>query len=142
VLARADLQRFFLEYGQACARAGSVLVRRLCVAERVAAVQVAVVQGGRCFDLKIGYDPDFARHSPGLALTSESLADGARRGLEAHEFLGLAEDWQRAFATRERRCESLVSYPVSAAGLMAFAIDALAALTRRARRAVTSLCAA
>jgi CelD/BcsL family acetyltransferase involved in cellulose biosynthesis len=142
VLARADLQAFFSEYGEACARAGKLRVRRLSVGDRLAAVQVGVVQGGRCFDLKIGYDPEFARHSPGLTLSCEALADGARRGLQAHEFLGLAEDWQRAFATRERRFESLILYPWNVAGVATFAFDALAALTRRARRAVTHSCVA
>lgn len=142
VLARPDLDAFFREYGETCARAGRLQLRRLLVGARVAAMQLSVVQGGRCFDLKIGYDPEFGRCSPGLTLTGEALADGARRGLDAHEFLGLAEEWQRAFATRERRCESLVLYPLNAAGLAAFATDAAAALVRRLRRTVTSSCAA
>jgi CelD/BcsL family acetyltransferase involved in cellulose biosynthesis len=136
VLTRADLAGFFRDYGRASAARCRLLVRRLWAGERVAAVQVAVIEGGRCFDLKIGYDGEFARHSPGLTLTCEALADDARRGLRGHEFLGLAEDWQRAFATRERRCESFVIYPLNAPGLAAFAFDAAGAIARRARRAL------
>jgi CelD/BcsL family acetyltransferase involved in cellulose biosynthesis len=136
VLARPAMFAFFRRYGQACAAAGRLRVRTLTVGGRTAAMQVAVEEGGRCFDLKIGYDPQFAKHSPGLTLTCEALADGARNGLRAHEFLGLAEDWQRSFATRERRFTSLVIYPASFAGVVAFTFDAAGALVRRARRAL------
>jgi CelD/BcsL family acetyltransferase involved in cellulose biosynthesis len=143
VLARPDMLHFFREYGMACAASGRLQIRRLTVDGRVAAVQVASIEGGRCFDLKIGYDPAFGNYSPGLMLTCQALADGARDGLRAHEFLGLAEDWQRAFATRERRFESLVIYPLNAPGLVAFAFDATGALIRRARRALgTTSCVA
>jgi CelD/BcsL family acetyltransferase involved in cellulose biosynthesis len=143
VLARPDMWHFFREYGLACAASGRLQIRRLTVDGRVAAVQVATIEGGRCFDLKIGYDPAFGSCSPGLLLTCQALADGARDGLRAHEFLGLAEEWQRAFATRERRFESLVIYPLNAPGLAAFAFDAAGALLRRVRRALgTTSCVA
>jgi CelD/BcsL family acetyltransferase involved in cellulose biosynthesis len=120
-----------------------LLVRRLLVGERVAAVAVAAIEGGREFDLKIGYDEAFARHSPGITLACEALADGARRGFSAHEFLGLAEDWQRPFATRERRFTSLMVYPANVAGAAAFGLDAASALARRVGRVLgTRSCAA
>ena len=134
VLSRPAMFGFFRDFGRDCATARRLLVRRLFVGDRVAAAQVAVVMGGRCFDLKIGYDREFARHSPGLTLTCEALAEGDKSGLAAHEFLGLAEDWQRAFATHERRSESLTILPLNAPGMAAFGIDAAGALLRRARR--------
>ena len=136
VLARPAMFDFFRAYGEACAAEGRLLVRLLKVGERVAAVGVAVIESGRSFDLKIGYDAAFARHSPGLTLTCEALADSARRGLAAHEFLGFAEGWQRPFATRERNFTSLMIYPMNIAGSTAFGFDAAGALLRRTRRAL------
>ena len=125
---------FFRDLGCVYAVARRLVVRRLLVGERVAAVHVSLEVGGRCFELKIGYDAELARHSPGLTLTCEVLADGAKNGSRAHEFLGLAADWQRGFATRERHTQSIVILPHNAAGMTAFGIDAAGALLRRARR--------
>lgn len=134
VLSRPAMFGFFRDYGRECAASRRLVVRRLLAGERVAAVHVAVEAGGRCFELKIGYDAELSRHSPGLTLTCEVLADGAKKGSRAHEFLGLAADWQRGFATRERHTQSLTLLPFNAAGMTAFGFDAAGAILRRARR--------
>ena len=125
---------FFEAIGRHFAAEGKLLVRRLRVGGADAAVHVGVVESGRSYELKIGYDERWSRFSPGLQLTWHCLRDASERGLRAHEFLGAAADWQRPFATSERQLENIVVYAMSPAGLWSLAADGAAVLGRRALR--------
>jgi len=137
VLQRPALFAFFRDLGRTYAADGRLAVRRLQVGAEVAATHVGVFQANRWWELKIGYDAQWSRSSPGVLLTWEALQDGFRRELRSHEFLGSAASWQEPFATSERALEIVVVYPLSAAGLFALGIDAAAFAARRARRLAT-----
>ncbi len=137
---------FFKDLAQHFAGQRRLEIRLLWVGAAVAASQVGIVRGGRWWELKIGYDPHFARYSPGMLLGWEALRDAFERPLLAHEFLGSSAPWQRPFATGERNLQTLVLYPLTLTGLTALGIDfaafasgrilaaagaAVAALTRR-----------
>lgn len=134
VLQKPAMFEFFCALGANYAADGRLAVRRLRVGEETVAIHVGVIQANRWWELKIGYDQKWARSSPGVQLTWESLQDGFRRQFRSHEFLGYAADWQEAFATSDRTLQSILVYPLSPAGLWSLGLDAGGFLMRRAAR--------
>ena len=104
-----------------------------------AATQIAVESGGGFWLLKVGYDENFARCSPGNLLMLESLRYAANRGLKSYEFLGSAEPWTEMWTDRVRPCVSVWAYPNNFRGAAALALDAVRfASERLSRRFVRS----
>lgn len=134
VLQKPAMFEFFCALGAYYAADSRLVVRRLRVGEETVAIHVGVVQANRFWELKIGYDQRWARCSPGVQLTWESLQDGFRRRFRSHEFLGYAADWQVPFATSERNLNNIMVYPLSPAGLWSLGIDGGGFLLRRAAR--------
>jgi CelD/BcsL family acetyltransferase involved in cellulose biosynthesis len=104
-----------------------------------AATQIAVESGGGFWLLKVGYDENFARCSPGNLLMLESLRYAANRGLKSYEFLGSAEPWTEMWTNRVRPCVSVWAYPNNFRGAAALTLDAVRfASERLSRRFVRS----
>ena len=97
-------------------------------------MQLAVECGGRFWLLKVGYDEEFKRSSPGTLLMLETVRHAAALGLESYEFLGTVESWTRVWTEHERACVALRAYPPRPGGLAAAALDA-GRFARRGRRA-------
>src|SRR3989441_12058103 len=93
----SDLSRgaFYRRYAAAASRTGVLRLCYLRIGERTAAVQFALEAEGRFWLLKIGYDPAFARCSPGPLLLWETVRYAAPRGVGPYEFLGGPEPWIR-----------------------------------------------
>ena len=68
----------------------------LRIGDRVAAMQLAVEQGGGLWLLKVGYDNRFAACSPGMLLVRDTIRYAVEAGLNTYEFLGRAESWTRS----------------------------------------------
>jgi CelD/BcsL family acetyltransferase involved in cellulose biosynthesis len=90
--------------------------------KRIAA-RMAVVNGGRLWELKIGYDEAWSNCMPGILLTHETLRWAVESGLEAHEFLGQAEQWERHWPTEEDEYVSMRIYPLAPAGQLSLVRD-------------------
>jgi CelD/BcsL family acetyltransferase involved in cellulose biosynthesis len=137
ILTDARARRFWSTYARAAARLGMLRLFFLRIGDATAAVRMAVERAGRLWELKIGYDERFARHSPGILLTHETLRYACRRGLAAHEFLGVAEPWHRWWPLETRPYASARFYPFSLAGGVALCEDAwrfgMRGMTRIAR---------
>ncbi len=121
-----DEQRrlFFTRFAESAAGAGFLRLAFLRIAGRAAAVQLAAACGGRFWLLKVGYDEEFKRSSPGSLLMLETIRHAAGQGLDAYEFLGTAEAWTRVWTEHERACVALRTYPLRPGGLAAAALDA------------------
>jgi len=132
--ARDDLRAFFEGYVRDAAALGMLRVAGLRIAGAVAALWIGVERDRCRWELKIAYDERLARCSPGVLLTFELLRDAHRAGVRAHEFLGSAADWQRAWPTVRRDYATWIVYPHSVRGAIALGADAFAALARRRRR--------
>ena len=124
--------RFYSAYGRAAARAGRLRLFFLKAGEATVAAQLHVEFAKRLWCLKIGHDEAWSRFSPGRVLTHDILRYGCERGLEALEFLGVAEDWQRRWPIVLRQHSTLRYYPLSVRGGLAFTVDSLRFVGRRA----------
>lgn len=123
---------FFRRLAQRASRHGDLRVALLSIGGRSVAMQIALVHGGRYWLFKIGYDPVFARCSPGMLLLRETIAAAASEGLASYEFLGRDEPWIRAWTSERHECVCLRAYPYTPAGMAALAVDG----SRHAARAV------
>jgi CelD/BcsL family acetyltransferase involved in cellulose biosynthesis len=104
---------FFLRYGYAAARRGTLRIAFLRVADRAVAMQLAVERGGRYWLLKVGFDEAYAAGSPGQLLMLETLRWASERGLRSYELLGTAEPWTAAWTKDTRPHVNLRAYPPS-----------------------------
>jgi hypothetical protein len=135
---RGDFFRRFCD--QAC-RQGTLRVSFLRVHQRPIAMQIGVIQTGTYWILKVGYDEEFSRSSPGVLLVNETIAYAAKLGLTGYEFLGKTEPWIDVWTELKHDCVSVRAYPYSAHGMAAFTIDGLFSLARRAGSATrTAAC--
>lgn len=114
---RADLTAFFLGYCKRAAERGRLRVTRVTYGSLVAAAEIAVDVYGRRWGLKIAYREELAPYLPGLQVVHASVRAAFERKLDAYEFLGAAEDWQRRWQPAERQYRLIVVYPRSVSGL-------------------------
>jgi len=129
-------EAFFRDWlGQCCAR-GTLRIAFLRIGTRAVAMQMAVVQAGRFWLLKIGYDEAYGSCSPGSLLMLHTLGHAAREGLAAYELLGGMEPWIAQMWTQEHHaCLRLRTYPFNLRGVLALLADGAAwARERLARR--------
>ncbi|OJW71808.1 MAG: hypothetical protein BGO57_09745 [Sphingomonadales bacterium 63-6] len=126
---------FFRTYFRAACASGEFRLSFLRIDGRAAAMQMAVVRGGRYWLFKIGFDEAFCKCSPGTLLMLHTLGWAAREGLFSYELMGGVEPWIAEFWTRDQReTVQLRAYPYSIAGMGALAAEASRWLARRALR--------
>jgi CelD/BcsL family acetyltransferase involved in cellulose biosynthesis len=130
---RPHLQSFLREISRRFAARGQLRINLLRCDRQTVAVQWLLEYGGRLWELKVGYDEQWSRASPGRLLLWESLRSAFEREIDAYEFLGAGDGQQSAWATGSRPLETLVWYPYSGAGFAAAATDATRRLLRYAR---------
>lgn len=133
---------FFHRVASAACRSGALRLGFLRINGRAVAAQIAVVHNRRYWLLKVGYDPEFARCSPGLLLIRETIAAAVAEGLEGYEFLGREEPWITAWTAERHEYVSVRAYPFSVQGAAAFAVDASCRAFREAARVTRSTAAA
>ncbi len=128
---------FYRRYARSAAGQGMLRVGLLHIGGRAAAMQLSVVQARALWVLKVGYDPQFQRASPGILLMVEQIKRAVAEGLHTYELLGTVEPWIQVWTDRERDCVSLRAYPANLRGLAALATDAgrkcVARLTERGK---------
>lgn len=115
---------FFRSFAKAACDKRQLRVSFLWIGERVAAMQIAVELGGRYWLLKMGYDHEFSKSSPGMLLIAETVRESAERGLQSYELLGTVEPWTHVWTESERPCVSFYAYPMRPGGLADLATDA------------------
>ena len=116
---------FYRHYTSAACQKGILRLCFLRIGGRAVAMQIAIETGGRFWLLKIGYDQQFARCSPGILLLRDTLRYAATRGLSSMEFLGTVEPWIRVWTPLERACLTIQRYPLGVRGATALAEDVM-----------------
>jgi CelD/BcsL family acetyltransferase involved in cellulose biosynthesis len=135
---RPDLRAFFAGYARRAARAGRLRIAILRIGDRVAAVELAVEDFRRWWQLKIGYADELRQYYPGLLLTLETVRRAFEHRLDSFEFLGSAAEWEARWNPALRRYEVCVVYPPTVKGGLALAGDVVELVGRRLRRSATA----
>ncbi|CAN7413926.1 GNAT family N-acetyltransferase [Rhizobium sp. LjRoot30] len=118
-----EQRAFFDAYSKRVAETGGLRVYRMLIDGRTVAIRIGLVSERRLYELKIGFDEAFRDCSPGLLLTHETLKAAIAEGLERHEFLGMAEDWQRHWPLEVRNHVSVRRYPLATTGTLILGQD-------------------
>lgn len=129
-----DQRRFFEFYGGSMASSGTLRGYKMMIDGRTVAIRLAVVTGEKLNELKIGFDEEFATASPGLLLTHETLKAAVREGLTTHEFLGVAEEWQKHWPLQADDKLTIRRYPFGVNGALNLGNDALSRIGARLAR--------
>jgi CelD/BcsL family acetyltransferase involved in cellulose biosynthesis len=122
---------FYRQHAEAACVAGTLRICFLRIGDRVAAMQLAIEQGGSLSLLKVGYDARYSNCSPGLLLMRDTIRYAVEAGLKSYEFLGRAESWTRVWTSTERAYVALRIYPFTVRGLAALSVDGTAAIYER-----------
>ncbi|MBI3838289.1 MAG: GNAT family N-acetyltransferase [Planctomycetia bacterium] len=124
---------FYRQFAEAACVEGILRICFLRIGDRVAAMQMALEQGGGFWLLKVGYDQRFAACSPGQLLLRDTIRYAVEAGLESYEFLGTAESWTEVWTKTQHQCVSVRVYPLGVRGMAALAADAAVIAYRRWR---------
>jgi CelD/BcsL family acetyltransferase involved in cellulose biosynthesis len=122
---KADPRRldFYSRYARGAAERDELRLCFMRIDGRAVAMQLAVEWRRRLWLLKIGYDEDFGRCSPGMLLMLESTRWAASRGLRSVELLGTPAPWTDMWTDQVRPCVTVGVYPVRPRGIAALAAD-------------------
>jgi CelD/BcsL family acetyltransferase involved in cellulose biosynthesis len=123
--------RFYQEFGYRAAALGILRLFFLNIGDSRAAARVAIEYADRLWELKIGYDERFAKCSPGILLTHDTLRYACEKRLVGHEFLGRADKWQQHWPLEFKYNTTARFYPKSIGGAFALTFDSLEFGSRR-----------
>src|SRR5690242_3110848 len=118
----AELRAFFQAYARHAAQAGVLRIAVLHIGETPAAVQLHAESHGALNQLRIGYDDQFARVSPGQLLMLHTVDWALERGLERYEILGKEEAWNRQWKAEPRPLLRVMTFPPGARSLAALGV--------------------
>jgi CelD/BcsL family acetyltransferase involved in cellulose biosynthesis len=125
ILSNPFLLRFFTLYAHEAAHLGILRLFFLRINNKAVAVRIAIEYANRLWELKIGYDEEYALYSPGLLLTHKTLQYVFNKGLEAYEFLGNDEPWIRMWTDQMHSYVSIQIYPLTFCGMVSYSIEML-----------------
>ena len=130
-------RRFYTDVARWTSAAGWLRLMFLRLNQRAIAFRFDIECGGVSYHLKGGYDPDYARFSPGNILAHVAVRRAFETGCTRLEFLGAAERHKLEWTDRYRRQVLIMAFPRSAGGVLAWASNAY--LRPWAKRAVESV---
>lgn len=126
-----QLGPFYRGLSNAAAREGLLRLCFLRIGGQPAAMQLALQYGRRFWLMKIGYDPAYARCSPGQLLMLHTIGHAAGLGLASYEMLGNTARWTADWTTTLRPFVRLRAYPASWRSVLAASAETShAALSR------------
>lgn len=114
---------FFCDYLKVAAKKRKVVIGFLKINDRNIAMQIALREFSALWALKIGYDEEYKKCSPGLLLTHEMIGYSTRNKIKRYEFLGSPEPWLNMWPVASHHYNTVVNYPLSINGLSAFSSD-------------------
>lgn len=99
IVSRPQTERFYRELAAWAASRGSLRLAVLRVDERAVAFHFALEEDRAYYALKGGYDPAYARCSPGKLLIDATLRRASSAGLRRYELLGDPAPYKLRWAT-------------------------------------------
>ena len=126
------LNTFYKQYSYLAAQSKILRLCFLFIDDTPVAMLFGVVFQGRFWVLKIGYDEEYSRCSPGILLIHETIRYAFTNGLKSYEFLGSDENWLHMWTKDNiRRHISIGYYPFNFIGLKRLSIDLLGFAAKR-----------
>jgi len=116
IVSHESTRRFYSQIAAWAATDGLLSLAFLRLGGRAVAFQFGLRTEREYYFLKGGYDPAYARYSPGRLLHARMLERMQARGVERYEFLGDTESYKRTWPYESRRFLELVGYQRSPAG--------------------------
>ena len=132
------IQGFYRRFSQLACAQGILRILLMKCGDQTAAVQLGVDYKNRFWLLKMGYDQNFSRCSPGELLIVESLRLAAERGMEAYEFTGTPESWTQKWTSTAHISASVRIYAEGVRGLIGVAAETTKIAARRAAEMLRS----
>jgi CelD/BcsL family acetyltransferase involved in cellulose biosynthesis len=114
-----ETTRFYTQLARWAASVGWLRLAFLRLDGRAIAFQLDLELRSRYYSLKIGYDPEFERFSPGKLLAYMMVSRAVASGLEVYELLGTEEPWKDRWTALAREQVALRSFSPSPAGRLA-----------------------
>jgi len=114
-----ETRRFYTGLAHRAASVGWLRLAFLRVDGRAIAFQLDLELRSRYYSLKIGYDPEFQRFSPGKLLAYTMVSRAVASGLEVYELLGTDEPWKDRWTELAREQVAFRAFSPSPAGRLA-----------------------
>lgn len=133
-------RRFYRQIAKDAAADGTLRLHTFRVGGRLAAFQLDVEAAAIEYVIKIGYEPELSKLSPGALLLKRVIAAAISRGLERVDLLGGDMPWKRDWTGRVRPHVSFFAFGRGPLGISLHALEfvavplAKAALKKRAPR--------
>lgn len=112
------IRKFYETYSSQASKKGELRICFLCIDNQAIAMQIALERNDRFWLLKIGYNEQYAKCSPGMLLMYETIVYAAKRKLKSYEFMGTAGQWTRRWTKTERENVSISTYPFTLSGMI------------------------
>lgn len=137
---RPETRRFYADIAAWAGPRGWLRLSFLHVGGRPVAFQFGLESSGVYFFLKGGYDPEYARFSPGKLLIHALLQRAFATGLTRYDFLGADEAFKLEWTQSTRELRIVQAFSPTPAGFLGWAAQAHGrplgrAVLRAARRA-------
>ncbi len=107
---------FVSQLAQGFAEKGQLVIAYLKFGSQDAACRFLLREQTGWYEIKIGFNEEFARFSPGALLMHETLREACRTGIRTYDFLGLYENWQDQWPHEVTADYRFASYPLAAIG--------------------------
>jgi CelD/BcsL family acetyltransferase involved in cellulose biosynthesis len=128
---------FFEAFARLAAADGTLRIALLRAGDQTLAMQLNVVFANALWLLKVGFDEEHGKCSPGMLLTAETIRYAASEGLAAYEFLGVVESWTSIWTDVVRPYVTLRAYPLSVSGATGFVGDVAGKLRAKLGRSTS-----
>jgi len=119
-------RRFYRAIAEEAGAAGTLRLHTLKVGDRLAAFQLDLEHAGTEYVLKIGYEPELSKLSPGGLLLKRVIAAAIARGLTRVDLLGDDMPWKRDWTSELRAHQTFLAFGRGPVGKMLHAIEFLA----------------
>jgi hypothetical protein len=112
------VERFYVEFAEKAAAAGELRLIFLCVDGKRIAFDYVLRRDRALYAVKIGYDPEYRRYSPGHLLLGMILRDATQDGILEYDFLGADDEWKRLWTNEMREHRWLFMFRDSVRGTL------------------------
>jgi CelD/BcsL family acetyltransferase involved in cellulose biosynthesis len=118
IASRADTRAFYTEVARWAGSRGWLRLAFLRLDRRAIAFQFDLERDRTYYSLKVGYDPEYERFSPGKLLAYMMVSRAVSSGLASYELLGREEEWKRRWTDMFRERVTLFAFARAPAGFL------------------------